>query len=368
MNESSPKFYLFGHASWSAMLAACSNARESIDIEQFIFADDEIGRQFIEILRERSWAGIKVRILCDAVGSWTLYSSPLAALMQQDRIEIRFVNIVSPWRVNKFFSWFFRDHRKLLIIDKKIGFTGGVGIRNDMHDWRDTNVEVRGSIVKEMVVTFNEMWAQVANRDILSRISKARGFTRGFRFITNAPYLKKRFLYHSIIDALRSARTYAYITTPYFVPDRRLARVLRLAVKRGVDVRILLPGVPENPENTLNAKSQLIVTYAAHSYYEPMLRAGVKIYEYQKSFLHSKTMVIDDEWSTVGSFNLDSLSFWYNYEANIVSTDQESAQTIKDHFFEDLKQSTEVKLETWIKRPLYQKIREFLVMPLRRFL
>ncbi len=368
MNEPSPKFYLHGQETWGAMLSACASARESIDIEQYIFADDEVGKQFIDVLRERAWAGVKIRILCDTVGSWSLYTSKLPALMEQDRIQIRFVNIVSPWRINNFFSWFFRDHRKIMIIDKKIGFTGGIGIMNMMHSWRDTNVEVRGSIVHEMIFTFNEMWAQVANRDIISRIQKARNYARGFRFITSAPYLKKRFLYHSIVDALRSARSYAYITTPYFIPDRRLARVLRLAVKRGVDVKILLPGFPEYPDNQFTKKSQALVTYGSHSFYEPMLRTGVKIFEYQPSFLHSKTIVIDDEWSTVGSFNLDSLSFFYNYEANIVSTDQESANAVKGHFLEDLKNSKEIKMEEWIERPLSEKIREFLVLPIRRLL
>jgi cardiolipin synthase len=368
MQEQPFRYFLHGHEAWSAMLAACSNARESIEIEQYIFADDEIGRQFIEVLRERAWAGVKIRILCDTVGSWSLYTSQLPTVIKQDGIEVRFFNTVSPWRINNFFSWFFRDHRKIMIVDKKIGFTGGIGIQNKMHDWRDTCVEVRGPIVQEMIFTFNEMWAQVANRDLLSRIQKARNYTRGFRFITGAPYLGKRFLYLSIIEAIRSAKTYAYITTPYFIPDQRLARVLRLAVKRGVDVRILLPGLPENPDAQFTHKTQEIVRYGAYSFYESMLRAGVKIYEYHKSFLHSKTMTIDDEWSTVGSFNLDSLSFFYNYEANIVSTDQESSQTIKKHFFDDLKLSKEIKMEEWLQRPFYQKFRELLVTPIRPFL
>ncbi len=368
MYEPAPRFYTHGQEAWGAMLLACENARESIDIEQYIFADDEVGKQFVDVLRERAWAGVKIRILCDTVGSWSLYTSRLPSIMKQDGIEVRFFNVVSPWRIGNLFSWYFRDHRKIMIVDKKIGFTGGIGLQNKMHNWRDTNVEVRGSIVNEMMITFNEMWVHVENRDIISRISKARSYTRGFRFITSAPYLRKRFLYHSIIDALRSARTYAYITTPYFIPDRRLARVLRLAVKRGVDVRLLLPGLPEEPDNQFSATSQTAVRYGAYSHYEPMLRAGVKIFEYHKSFLHSKTMVIDDEWSTVGSFNLDNLSFLYNYEANIISTDQESIQAIKNHFTQDLMHAKEITLEDWVKRPLYHKVREFFVSPIRRFL
>ncbi len=340
------------------MFRICSGARETIDLEQFIFSDDDIGRRFVEILRERARAGVKVRVLCDTVGSWTLYTSRLPGLMRKDGVEIRFVNIVSPWRINNFFSWFFRDHRKILVADGKVGFTGGIGLRDDMHDWRDTHILVQNEIVNEMLFAFNEMWAQTADKDIISRIKKARQNVRGFQFITNSPHFHKRFLYHSIIDALWGAQKYAYLTTPYFVPDRRLIRVLKLAVKRGAEVKIILPDKVPEP----------FVGWASRSYYEAMLRAGVKIYEYRKNFLHGKTIVIDDKWATVGSFNLDSLSFLYNYEANIVSTDTSLVKTLKSHFIHDLANTEEIMLDTWLQRPRIQKLREILVKPIRRFL
>jgi len=358
MNEQSPHFYLSGHETFTAMLSLCTAAQKSIELEQYIFSNDEIGKKFVEVLRERAWAGVKIRILCDTVGSWSLYTSDLPKLMEKDGIEIRFVNPVGPWRMNSFFSWFFRDHRKILIIDKKIGITGGTGIRDDMHTWRDTNVEVHGTIVHEMSVAFEEMWERTANKDLVSRIQRARQYTRGFQFITSAPYLKKRFLYYSVMDALRNTKKYAFITTPYFIPDRRLVRILKLAVKRGIDVRVLVPSKGVEP----------FVDRASRSHYEPLLKAGVRIFEYHSCFLHAKSIVIDDEWSSVGSFNLDSLSFIYNYEANIVSTDEAFIHSLKGHFLTDLNSTNEIHYKEWVSRPRIQKLRELAVMPIRGFL
>lgn len=358
MQEQDIKFFLYGVEAWQAMFSACEKARKTIDLEQYIFCDDKIGWQLAELLMKKAKEGVKIRILCDAVGSWSLYTSRLPWLMKKLDIEVRFVNVVSPWRINNFSTWFFRDHRKILVIDGEIGFTGGIGFRDDMYDWRDTNVEVKGSVIKEMLSTFEEMWAHAKDSDIISRIKKASKTVRGFHFITNSPHLGKHFLYKSVIDSLRSSKKYAYLTTPYFVPDPRLIRTLRAAVRRGVDVRIILPDRAVEP----------FVHRAARAHFETLLRAGVKIFEYNKSFMHAKTIVVDDEWATVGSFNLDSLSFFYNYEANIMSDQPFFVGELRRNFTEDLKNSTEVLLENWLKRPVNQKIREFLVKPISRFL
>ncbi len=358
MNPETPQFYLNVPDTWEAMLRACEGARDCIDLEQYIFEEDTIGNRFVEVLRKKAREGIKVRVLCDAVGSWFLLTSRLPWLMRKDGIEVRFVNVVSPWRVRKIFSWFFRDHRKILIVDKEVGFTGSSGISDVMQNWRDTNIQVQSGIVAEMQATFNDMWAQAAEKKIMRRIRKGRDYARGFQFVTNSPRFRKRFLYNAIVDALRNARSYAHLTTPYFVPDRRLVRVLKLAVQRGVEVKIILPKEVVEP----------LVGYAVHTFYESMLRAGVKIFEYQKGFMHAKTIVIDDEWATAGSFNLDSLSFVYNYEANIVSTDQNFVQSLKSHFIEDLSNCEEVLLDSWLRRPFTQKVVEFFIRPFRRFL
>lgn len=352
------QFYLHGRESWDAMLAALKNARHTIDLEQYIFADDAVGAEFLDVIRERAATGVKVRLLFDTVGSWFIYNSFLPRILRAAGIEIRFFNPISPWRIGSFFAWFFRDHRKILVIDDEIGFTGGIGIRDDMATWRDTNVQVSGPIVAEMKYAFEEMWAQAVNNDLISRLKKARRYVRGFHFLTNAPYWKKRFLYQNFIDAIRSARSTVYLTTPYFIPDRRLRRVLRLACRRGVDVRVLVPKI----------SNEALVGYAGHSYYRELFESGIRIFQYDKEFLHAKTAVIDTEWATVGSFNLDSLSFLYNYEANIVSTEQEMIDALYAHFVEDINVSTEINPREWQNRSWIEKVREFFIVPFRRFL
>jgi|CXWK01.1.fsa_nt_gi cardiolipin synthase len=352
------RFYLFGAEAQERILAACASAQQSIDIEHFIFHDDTIGQRLVSVLRERARAGVRVRVLCDAVGSWNLYTSRYPTDMRDDNIDVRFVNIISPWRINNFLSWFFRDHRKIVIIDRKIGFTGGIGFRDDMAHWRDTTIEVGNHTVDEMLTAFNEMWDRSIEQKLSSRIQKTKTYSRGFQFLTSSPYFRKRFLYYAIIDAIRNAERTVYITTPYFVPDRRLARVLRLAASRGVDVRLLLPSDEPEP----------FVGWATRSHYEKMLRAGVRIFEYKKAFLHSKTIIVDDAWATIGSFNLDRLSILYNYEANIVSTDPDMVHALKKHFADDLTNTEEIVYRTWLTRPAIQKIRELVILPIRRFL
>lgn len=340
------------------MLAAITQARVSIDLEQYILSNDDVGREFIDTLRERARAGVRVRVLCDTVGSWFLYNSPLPKMMRADGIEIRFFNIVSPWRIGSFLSWFFRDHRKILIVDKTIGFTGGIGIQDNMHSWRDTNIKVSGKVVEEMSVAFQEMWEQAINNDLISRIKRAAFNMRGVHFITNAPYWNKHFLYKNFIEAIRNAQSHIYLTTPYFVPSAKFRRALELARRRKVDVRILVPKHSNEP----------FVTRASHSYYDELLRYGVKIYHYDEPFLHAKTAVIDDTWATVGSFNLDSLSFLYNYEGNVVSGEKPFVERVKKDFLEDIQHSEEVRPDAWAQRGVLAQIQEKMVVPLRRFL
>lgn len=353
-------FYTSSRESWDAMFRLCESAQESIDIEQFIFSNGEIGTRFAELFRQKARAGVRVRMLCDTVGSWDFFDSSLASNMRADGIEIRFVNVVGPWRIHNISSWFFRDHRKILIVDKKIGFTGSTGLRDDMTDWRDTNIAVEGAIVGEMLSLFNEMWERTVGGSMLARIKKSKRFARGFQFIGNAPYFRKRFLYHTIVETLRNAKTSIHLTTPYFIPDRRFARVLKLAARRGVNVQILVPKEKHEVEPFVGS--------ASRSHYEAMLRAGVKIFEYNKCFLHAKTIVIDHEWASLGSLNFDNLSFIYNYEANVVSTDTTVVQTLTTHFNDDLMHADEISLSDWLKRPLYEKFLEILVMPFRRFM
>src|SRR3989338_3217898 len=356
--DSSYEFYTTSKEAWNAMLESCRQAVKSIDMEQYIFADDEIGRKFLEIFRRKAGEGVRVRLLMDAAGSYGFYKSSIPPELTKLGIELRFFNIISPWRIRNFFSWFFRNHRKTLIVDDNIGFTGGVGIGDYMKNWRDTSGKIGGEIVKEMSESFLEMWNLSNDKNLSSRLRKWRALKKHKNFITNAPYFKKRFLHKALIRAINCAEESILITNPYFVPDHHLTKILRRAALRKVDVQIILP----------DKIDVLLLATASHASFFDLLKRGVRIFKYQPEVLHAKTLVIDDAWATYVSFNFDNRSFYYNYEANLVSEGLASIQALKRHFQEDLKHCREITLSEWRKRPLLQKIIELLVSPIRGIL
>ena len=350
--------YKSTHEAWTHMLRECELAEKTIFIEQYIFQDDEIGKQFINIFKEKVSKGIKVRILADMVGSYNFYNSELPFELHKLGIEVRFFNVISPWRIHNFTSWFFRNHKKTLIIDNKVAFTGGTGVGFHMGLWRDTTARLEGNVAVEIGESFEEMWWQVEDKRLVTRIRKLQKNKQKRDFITNSPFVSKRFLYYVFMESLRNAKKSIYLTTPYFIPDRRLRRILRLAAHRGVDVKIIVPKIIDVP----------VVESASHSLYDDLLKSGVRIFKYHPAILHAKTAIIDNEWATFGSFNLDSLSFLYNYEANVVTLDTKFIVEINKQFVDDLKWSDEVLYEKWKKRGFHQKFLELLTSTIRRFL
>ncbi|MES2437220.1 MAG: phospholipase D-like domain-containing protein [Patescibacteria group bacterium] len=352
MSEVNVQFYTKTSDAWEAMLADLEKATKTIDLEQYIFTIDSIGRRFIEVLERKSREGVVVRMLCDTVGSWNFYRSLVPDLLNHLGIRIRFFNPISPWRITNFTSNFFRDHRKLLIIDNQIGHIGGVGIQADMADWRDTHMRVIGPLAEEMTVSFEALWSSV-DKPHLARFKKVVQFVKQFNLQVNYPRFRQRYIYQALIANIRSAKKYVYLTTPYFIPDIRLYRVLRLAAKKGVDVRLIVPDIADH----------VFVNHARESYFTLALKSGIKIYRYKDVMMHAKTAVVDDTWGTAGSFNLDSLSFYFNHEINISSSDLTFIHTIKRHFHEDLLMCEEVTHDRWVKRSFRKKFLELLTWP-----
>lgn len=358
MEKNTPQFFTRTEEAWDAMLAECSKAEHSIDIEQYIFTNDTVGKRFLETLIRKQKEGVRVRMICDTVGSYFFYNSLTPDELRAIGIQIQFFNIISPWRLHNIFSWYFRDHRKILVIDGKTAIVGGSGIREDMRFWRDTNVKVTGAIAEEMQEIFNEMWVLAKEKNIFKRINRSRRRKKPQHIVTNAPYLRRRFLYRRFLKEIRYSKKYILLTTPYFVPNQKLLNALCYAVRRGVDVRVIVPKTSDT----------ILVNRASHSFFYDLLMGGVKIYQYPHYFIHTKTAVIDDTWSTIGSFNFDNLSFFYNHEANIVSNNKSFIFPLKRHFEYDMAKSEMVTLENWKKRPILWKFREFMVTPIRRFL
>lgn len=345
-------FYTKTRDAWDCMLQDIDRAQKTIDIEQYIFTVDVIGTKFLELLQEKARVGVKIRLLCDTVGSWGFYNSPMPALLRKLGIEVRFFNPISPWRLRNFTSGFFRDHRKIMVIDHKIAHLGGVGIRDDMVDWRDTHMKITGLLVKDILNSFETMWVSM-EQTILVRFRRSPQYIKSYNLLTNSPRPGQRYIYYAMVWAIRNAKKCIYLTSPYFVPDIRMFRVLRLAAKKGIDVRLLVPEVSDSA----------FVDYGQHSYFSMAMKAGIKIYMYKGSMMHAKTAIIDEEWATAGSFNLDNLSASFNSEVNIAAFDAEFIGELKKHFFEDLQQCKQLDYEKWRQRPFKNKILEFLTWP-----
>ncbi len=355
------KLYTNNPDTWQAMLATIRNARHTIDIEQFIFVDDEIGSEFIKALTEKAKAGLRVRVLLDAAGSFTLFGSTFVAELSNNNIQVGFFNRLLPKALHSPNWWFFRNHRRSLIVDAGTEYaaaiTGSHCIWEKTRSWRDTSILITGESANEVARAFSIMWNRA------NTIKSDWGYdkptaTEGINYVYQSPLRTKKFIYHRLIDAIRGARSYIYIAVPYFVPDHRLMRVIRLAAKRGVDVRIILP----------QKSDHAIVDRAGQAYFHKLLKYGVSIYHYLPHLIHAKICIIDDEWATLGTMNFDNVSLHYNFEGNVVITQTDCISELKKQFHTDLTRSTLITNSDWNKRTFRDKILEIATMPLRKIL
>lgn len=359
MKESNSwELYSDNEKAWQAMLTDCANAKKSIVLEQFIFVNDEFGQKLINICKNRAKDGVNVRFLWDAAGSFTFWGSELANDLQKSGVKLLFWKTLIPgfFKVQNLKSWFFRNHRRTLVIDDTIGYSGSICVNDNYKNWRDTNVRLEGPVVQEMKNAFEQMWARATHKQRPRYKKPPR--SNEFRYVTNYPAPGRRHIYSEIIKAIRKARKNIYITVPYFVPPHRLLRTIKAASRRGVDVKIILP----------EKSDHYLVDLGARAFFTGLLKSGVKIYLYSGNIIHSKSISIDDAWSTVGSMNLDSVSLLYNFEANIVTTNDRFSKELKTHFFRDLQESKEVLLRDWQKRFFGEKIMSFFIHLIKRFL
>ncbi len=358
MEEKRYTLYANNSDAWESILEDCKKAEKSIDLEQFIFIKDEFGQKLIDVCSERAKAGVRVRFLWDAGGSFSFSGSSIADELKEKGIELMFWKTLIPnyFKIPDYRSWFLRNHRRTIVIDKKIGYTGSICIESKLKNWRDTNVRLQGLVVKEMSQAFNRMWMRSRHQTPLPPYMDPKD--PEFNYITNNPTPGRRYMYSALLEAIRNARSYIYITTPYFVPPARLARVIKLAAHRKVDVRILMP----------EKSDHVAVDLGARSFFDTLLRSGVRIFLYSGNMIHTKSIVIDGKWSSVGSLNMDNASLLYNFEANIVTSDSKFSEEIVSHFVNDIKDSNEIKLDEWRNRFFLEKIVEVLIILIRKFL
>jgi cardiolipin synthase len=358
-----------GPATMKEMMAAASAAKNSINLETYIFDQDPIGLQFAELLMQKRKQGVIVNVMYDSVGA--LGTPPeFFQRMKDAGINVLAFNPVNPakrigkWELNN------RDHRKLMVVDGKVAFTGGINISSTYANssffrskrkpeaadgqkvgWRDTHIKIEGPAVASLQWHFIDAWVDQDAGDL----AEANYFPplapvgdKIVRVLATDPDRDSE-IYKSFILAIQEAKTSVHITSAYFVPDRQFIDAMVQAAKRGVDVKLVLPGVSDHG----------LVMHAGRSFYEELLVNGVKIYQLQVAVLHAKSAVIDGTWSTVGSANIDRRSFLHNYELNVVVLDPAFGQEMESAFQEDLRDSKEVTLEEWRRRPWADRIKEF---------
>ena len=357
-----------GAATYAAMFAAIRKAQDHINLESYIIEDDETGRQFADLLLEQQGRGVQVNVIYDSVGAFNT-PKPFFERLKQGRIDVLEFNPINPlaaktpWLINN------RDHRKLLVVDGSTAFIGGINISSVYSSgsvvrgtakvpestvaWRDTDLQIEGPVVGELQKLFMETWEKQRGKPLTPKKyfpelkPQGKDIVRAIGSTPDDPY---SLMYLTLISAIGNAERRVYLTHAYFVPDPQLLQSLTDAAGRGVDVKLILPSHSDSA----------MVFHAGRSHYSTLLKAGVKLYERRGALLHSKTAIIDGVWSCVGSTNLDWRSFLDNDEVNAVILGREFAQQMQAMFASDLEASEAIDLESWERRPLSFRFKEWM--------
>lgn len=368
-----------GPTTYNSMFDAIEKAKDHINLETYIFDPDEIGERFADALIAKQLEGVQVNIIYDSVGALNTPAEFFQRL-RDNGVNVLEFNPVNPLKLRKGWDVNQRDHRKLMVIDGKVAFVGGINISGvysssgslgsrsgsasgsasgkdddkgtaDDIPWRDTHIRIEGPVVSEFQKLFITTWTEQKGEPLASRNYLPKQKPKGghvIRAIGSSPLEPYSQMYVTLLSAINSAETSICITNAYFVPDPQLKDALKEAAARGVDVRLILPGKTDST----------FVWYASRSHYTDLLKSGVKIYERQDALLHAKTAVIDDVWSTIGSTNLDWRSFLHNQELDAVVLGDDFGKQMRGMFEMDLQGSKEITLQDWRKRSLMDRLKE----------
>ena len=354
-----------GPDTYRAMFAAIESANDSINLETFTFDDDTVGKKFADMLIAKQQAGVQVNIIFDNFGSLDTSDAFFERLRGTGIRALRF-NPISPFKRRfHLFSTNHRDHRKLMIIDGKIAFLGGINISDvyssgsgsggkpsddDAKAWRDTDVEIEGPAVAECQKLFLSTWEHQDGRPLSERNYYPQLTRKGpeiVRIIGSVPP-EHDLIYLTLISAIHNAESNVYITDAYFAPDSQMVDEMEAAARRGVDVRLLVPGTADEP----------LIIHAARSHYASLLDAGVKVYEWRGKMLHAKTATVDHVWSMVGSSNLDWWSIARNNEISATILSVRFGHEMDLMYAGDLDNADSIDRDQWRSRSIFERIEE----------
>lgn len=349
-----------GETKFPDVMESLRRAKHHIHIEYYIYANDTIGNQLAQLLMEKAKEGVEVRFIYDDFGSSGIRKNIARELRDAGVEAYPFYKINMIMFANRMN---YRNHRKIIVIDGTVGYVGGINvsdnyINNSEKDklfWRDTHLKIHGTSVINLQTTFLADWNFCANQKIpystdyfpVENASEVHG-NHLVQIVTSGPDSKYPKIKYSLIQAILSAKHEVCITSPYFIPDKSFLDAINIAALSGIDVKLLVP----------TKSDSFVVNTTTQSYFQELMNAGVKIYTYDKGFIHAKTMVCDKKIAIIGTANLDNRSFDLNFEINAIVYDEQIATELKEIYDKDLAMSTQVVPEEWAQRPLYMKLME----------
>ena len=349
--------FVDGNEKFERLIKDIENAKDHIHLEYFIIKDSDIGQKIKNLLIKKSKENVKIKILYDDVGCWRFwFHREFFNEMKSHGIEI------VPFLPTKFpiigGKLNYRNHRKIVVIDGRVGYTGGINIGDEYMGknkkfgyWRDTHIRIEGTSVYMLQMTFLIDWYYNTKEVLLNMnyFPRLNNFGNSMiQVVASGPDSDWEAIHYAYFLAICQAKKSIYIETPYFIPDESILRALKSAALSGVDVRIIFPKIADHK----------IVNIASYSYFDDILKSGGRVYLYEKGFIHSKVIIIDNSIASTGSANMDLRSFMLNFEINAFIYDRKVIDLMKEDFFEDMKNSKEINKDEFKNRSIVQKSKE----------
>lgn len=345
-----------GRQTFHSILEAMENAEHYIYLQYYIFEEGELTDRLLKLFEKKTVDGVRIKMIYDGIGSYSLSRTYIKKLKVMGVEVYPFL----PFRFGRFLSSLnYRNHRKIIVVDGKIAFTGGINISDryfkgdpNLGRWHDMHLAVKGPAVKYMEHVFIGDWFMVSEQKIELQPYPVKESTKIgeslVQVVPSGPDDVFPNIEHAYLSIINEAKEYLYITNPYIIPSAEILKALQIAALSGVDVRMLIS----------KRTDSRLVDWTVRSYFDALLKAGVRIYQFPHGFLHSKILVSDDDVASVGTANIDLRSFEHNYEVNAMLYDKKIATTLKEDFIKDCVESLEVQSDTYFKRPVIRKLWE----------